>query len=329
MTLPNPINEITGSLYHYAPGYKILLSTFIAVSWYNATELLILIFCTFRRYRGLYFWSLLVSSCLGVTPYSLGFLFKFFSTYSPFLGVSLLTVGWWCMVTGQSMVLYSRLHLVVRDERLLRKVLIMIWVNFVVLHIPTTVLTYGSNARNVRSGEFVRGYNIMEKIQMTGFTVQELIISGLYIWETIRLLKLGWDENKRRIMHRLVGINVVMLLLDLILLALEYANQYAVQITLKGMFYSIKLKLEFAVLGKLVDVVSGERLPSQLVFEEPGVPLNPVGTSVASSSRLLDARPVHTPESTAQTVRQGVSSGKNLSLERISTWVERQRRNDS
>lgn len=226
------------------------------------------------------------------------------------------------MVTGQSLVLYSRLHLVVRDERLLKRVLAMIWVNFVVLHIPTTVLTYGSNV-HTQSRRFVHGYNIMEKIQMTGFTVQELIISGLYIFETIRLLKLGWDENKRRIMHRLVGINVVMLVMDLILLALEYANQYALQITLKGMIYSIKLKLEFAVLGKLVDVVCGPRQPSQLVFEEPGVPLHPVGTSIASSSHnLLDARPIHTPEPTAQ---PGVS-GKNSSLERISTWIERRPR---
>jgi hypothetical protein len=36
------------------------------------------------------------------------------------------TIGWWSMVTGQSIVLYSRLHLVVSNQRVLRRVLIMI-----------------------------------------------------------------------------------------------------------------------------------------------------------------------------------------------------------
>lgn len=44
-----------------------------ALAIYNALELLLLIFTSFRKYRGLYFWSLLVASA-GIIPYTIGFM---------------------------------------------------------------------------------------------------------------------------------------------------------------------------------------------------------------------------------------------------------------
>lgn len=164
------------------------------------------------------------------------------------------------MVTGQSLVLYSRLHLVLRDKNRLKHVLYMIFTSVIIFHLPTSILTYGSNVHNGMSHHFVTGYNIMEKIQMTGFTIQEAIISGLYLYETARLLRRANNrESHRRIQYQLFGINVLIILMDLILLGFEYASEYAVQITLKPAVYSLKLKLEFAVLGKLVDFIRTNR----------------------------------------------------------------------
>lgn len=68
------------------------------------------------------------------------------------------------MVTGQAFVLYSRLHLVVRNQRTLRIVLWMIIFNAFALHVPTIVFTYGSNSpdANAWTGDF----NVMERIQV-------------------------------------------------------------------------------------------------------------------------------------------------------------------
>ncbi|KNG86461.1 integral membrane protein [Aspergillus nomiae NRRL 13137] len=282
------LDGISGELAGTQYGLKATLLFFISISIYNVIELAILVLSTFRRWTGLYFWSLLLSGCLGVIPYSLGFMLKFFTHANSILSVTLLTIGWWTMVTGQSIVLYSRLHLVIRDERILRRVLCMIIANFFLLHVPTSVLTYGSNVPD-RSPLFVKGYNIMEKIQMTGFTLQEVIISGLYIWETTKLLRLGSSRQNRRIMRQLVGINVAILVMDLALLALEYASFYAIQITLKGVIYSIKLKLEFAVLGKLVDMVHGHRHPGTFGNDVQWYSLEYESspTAPASSSGLL------------------------------------------
>ncbi|EAW08140.1 uncharacterized protein ACLA_028650 [Aspergillus clavatus NRRL 1] len=253
-----PGDGITGGYTGNSLALKITIATLAGITWYNAIELIILVFVTFSRYSGSYFWSLLVSAVLGLIPYSIGFLLKFFQlTSQTWLCVTCLTVGWWCMVTGQSVVLYSRLHLVVRSPRILRRVLLLILVDAVLLHLPTTVLTYGSNlaASDAARAAYIRGYNVMEKIQMTGFCLQEFVISGLYIYETVRMLRLDPDRGKRKIMYQLVAINAIIILLDLGLLVVEYMNKYILETMLKGAIYSIKLKLEFAVLGKLVYLV--------------------------------------------------------------------------
>ncbi|KAK2737287.1 hypothetical protein FQN55_001213 [Onygenales sp. PD_40] len=236
-------------------GTQIAIATFLGIGWYNAIELCVLVFVAFNAYRGLYFWSLLLSAVAGVVPYSVGFLLKFFELMeSMWLSVVLLSAGWWVMVTGQSFVLYSRLHLVLRDQRILQRVLYMIIGNVFLLHLPTTILTFGSNSSAKDS--FVPAYNIMEKIQMTGFCLQEFIISTLYIWETIKMLKLSPEKGNRRIMYQLLSINLIFILMDLGLLAAAYANLYVYETTLKSTIYSIKLKLEFAVLGKLIHLVN-------------------------------------------------------------------------
>jgi hypothetical protein len=84
--------------------------------------------------------------------------------------------------------------------------------------------------------------------------VQELTISGLYIWKTIEFLKTAFG-NTRRILWQLFVINMIICLMDFSLLAIEYKNFYVWQQGLKVVTYSIKLKLEFAVLGELVDFI--------------------------------------------------------------------------
>lgn len=246
---------ITGGVTGDSEGMRMALAILLGISLYNAIELICLVFLTFHQYKGLYFWSLLVSALLGIIPYSLGFLFKLFQLAETWLSVTLLTVGWYAMVTGHSLVLYSRLHLVLMNQNILRLVLYMIIIDAIILHIPTTVLTYGSNDGGSPHA-FISGYNVMEKIQMTGFCIQEIIISSLYVHEAIKLWKLDPGRRDRKIIYQLLSISVFIIIMDLGLLAIEYANYYAIEVTLKGVIYSIKLKLEIAVLGNLKHLVS-------------------------------------------------------------------------
>jgi len=242
---------------------RIVIIFLSGLAMYNAVELIAMISLTFTRYRGLYYWSLLISS-IGIIPYSLGFFLKF-DNLAPgdlrWIAVVLLTVGWYPMITGQSVVLWSRLHLIVsgeRGDRILKWTKYMIIFNAFALHIPTTVLTFGSNG-DVNTKVFVRGYNVMEKIQMVGFFVQEIILSSIYIIETIKILRTSLQPNTKRTMYQLITINVVIIVMDLGLLGIECASLYILETLVKGVIYSIKLKLEFAILGKLVNFAIGQR----------------------------------------------------------------------
>ena len=61
------------------------------------------------------------------------------------------------MVVGQSIVLYSRLHLITLSPMTLRFVLWMIIINSTLMYIPTTALTYGANVHPYAPG-YVTGY---------------------------------------------------------------------------------------------------------------------------------------------------------------------------
>jgi len=58
-------------------------------------------------------------------------------------------------------------------------------------------------------------------------------------------------------MRQLVFINIVIIIMDTALLSIEYASLYLLETVAKGVCYSIKLKLEFAILSRLVKFVEG------------------------------------------------------------------------
>ena len=263
-------NGTTGKKIPEDQGTWMAIAAFTAVAWYNVAELNIQVFLTFKRHRGLYFWSLLISS-YGCVLHALGFLLKFFQlTTNDYLSVTIITIGWYCMVTGQAVVLYSRLHLVVREQRILRGILAMIIIDAICFHIPTTILTYGSNLPEPESHRFIHPFSIVEKTQMTAFCLQEFIISGVYVWSTIRLLKPVYHGRTRKVMTQLIWINLIIIGMDACLLAMEYSNIYEIEATLKAMVYSIKLKLEFAVLNQLMTLANSSVNNHQNLHIEDG-----------------------------------------------------------
>ena len=275
---------VAGSAIPTNRGNYMAIAAFTAVAWYNILELNISVFFTFKRHRGLYFWSLLISG-YGCVLHALGFLLKFFQlTNNNYVSVTIITIGWYAMVTGQAVVLYSRLHLVVREQKILRAVLAMIIVDAICFHIPSTVLTYGANTKPAyesRSNKYLSAFNVVEKLQMTAFCIQEFIISGVYVWSTIRLLRPVYHGRTRKVMMQLIEINLIIIAMDVVLLAMEYSNIYFIEATLKAMVYSIKLKLEFAVLNQLMTLANSSVNSNQVLHIEESDKANkpPAGRS--------------------------------------------------
>ncbi|PYI03260.1 integral membrane protein [Aspergillus sclerotiicarbonarius CBS 121057] len=233
---------------------KYVISAFAAITWYNAIELVVLCLTTFHRYQGCYFWSLLITSA-SLIPHCVGYLLFIFSFgISPYIPVSLIIPTWFCIITGHSLVLWSRLHLLLQEPKLLRGLLYMIILDCILFQVPTTVLLYGSLND---TPALARGYDIMERVQLVAFCVQEAILSGIYVWETIKMLRLRPERPRFVILTQLLVINILILILDVAVVAIEYAGYYALQVMFKPVAYSIKLKLEYAILGRLVKIARG------------------------------------------------------------------------
>jgi hypothetical protein len=242
-----------------ALSYVIIVFNSIAI--YNVIELTFIIWTTFKRHGGLYWWSFNVAT-YGIAIYSTGFiLMNELPYWQSWLYATCVAVGWPMMVTGQSMVLYSRLHLILLDRKILRAVLWMIIFNAIIGHVPTIVFIYGANVNN--PGPWITPYSIYEKVQVTIFFLQECIISALYISETIKTMKLQREirpsRSSQRLLKHLIFINILIIGFDITILGLEYASKYDVQTSFKAMAYAAKLKLEFSILNKLVEVTTAQK----------------------------------------------------------------------
>lgn len=97
-------------------------------------ETLATIFLSFKRWYGKYFYCLVVAA-FGCFCYQICvFLLVFQPSANAYGLLTALNVGWTCMVSGQSLLLWSRLHLVCRNSVILNGIKWMIIVDGVVFH---------------------------------------------------------------------------------------------------------------------------------------------------------------------------------------------------
>jgi hypothetical protein len=135
----------------------------------------------------------------------------------------------------------------------------MIIVDAIICHVPICVMVYGANSNNPTP--FLVPYSIYEKVQVTIFFIQELSISILYIFQTVKIMRPEGNirgNASRSILTHLIYVNVIIVVLDITILALEYSGLYDVQTVYKGLVYSVKLKIEFSILNRLVGLAQGK-----------------------------------------------------------------------
>lgn len=113
-----------------------------------------------------------------------------------------------------------------------------------------TVFFFGLNRGDAR---FARPAAIFDRIQSTGFCIQDFVICSIYIYEAVRsfriIITIRGRDGRNAIIH-LFCINTLVVILNVLLLLAEYKLHY-IQVSFKTVVYSIKLKLEFSVLNRL------------------------------------------------------------------------------
>ena len=126
----------------WKPGELQAASAFIGCVFYLVFDINICILRLFKRKKGVYFWSLFLGSW-GCLIDAIGVILKFLV---PVVGRAwpsytiLLLIGWSTYAPAQLFVLYSRLHLVNDNPKILRILLIMISSTLLTLVLPTWIV---------------------------------------------------------------------------------------------------------------------------------------------------------------------------------------------
>ncbi|KAH7397148.1 hypothetical protein BKA66DRAFT_508942 [Pyrenochaeta sp. MPI-SDFR-AT-0127] len=236
------------------------MAAFVGAAWYICVELNVRLWFSYLRKRGLYFWACFVGTQGVLTQPLLIVLADFGQIKNPYVAFTFIYLSWWMLVIPQSVVLYSRLHLIVSNPKHNRYVLYMIIFTTIFVSLPTVGL--GVAAQASRIPHILSANLIWDRVQVTIFFLQETIISILYIVETRRVLLnrsiLGQDDTTvRTVMRHLIYTNILVVFLDCSLLAMSYSPYFYVQAAFKPCVYGVKLRVEFSILNRLVSTLRG------------------------------------------------------------------------
>ena len=251
----------------------------------------------FKKKQGLYYWCLTLGTW-GCLVNAIAVVLKWFLPSSEHiwpLYTLFLVAGWTIYAPAQLLVLYSRLHLVNKNRRLQRWVLILIISISTILIVPTWVLDWQAfNPYNAHlSALYSPKEAIMDRCTQLGYTFIETIISGTYIVSLTKLLNLKSSVRQRRVMMDLIYVNVITVSLDVLTVVLVFLNQLGISHPVQTFSYIIKLKLEFIVLNQLMAVAArGLRKES---FAERRYHQGPLPNGKDSSGTTSDL-PIEVPD---------------------------------
>jgi hypothetical protein len=201
----------------------------------------------------------------------------------------LLTIDF-SMVTGFSIVLWSRLNIIIQDRRIRRGILAMILINAVIFHSALVALQFGLAAsKGSQRAPWLRILNPMERTQITMFTVQEIIISLFYIHATWKILHdriVHHREQTRKVLIMLFVVQTTVVMMDIVVITLDLSGWFTLKAIIHSWVYGIKLELEFVVLNQLVEIARAG-VPGLSTITDDSVPdTTQTGSTQSTSSPL-------------------------------------------
>ncbi|KAJ4370043.1 hypothetical protein N0V83_005807 [Neocucurbitaria cava] len=292
-----------------------IIAVFTALPIWMTFELTMWIFYNFTHYHGLYFWSVLACTW-GTTIHALGFVLKICVPQCNWILATVLAeIGWVGMVTGFSVVLYSRLGIII-GKGLHRKT----WLNFTLamivtdaflFHVPTIVFQFGVSNKPTHT-KYLPYMAPMERVQVMAFSVQETIISALYIYHTLKYLGSSFGKDTRKTITLLIWVQIVVVLCDVIVITLDYCEYFSLKAVLHSFVYAFKLQLEFVILND----VKAMAQKGSLALRSPNLKSDSGSPKSHSSSESSAAR--ITPGSPSQPNNEFITTHAVTAAERES-----------
>ncbi|KAL1795383.1 hypothetical protein ACET3X_007199 [Alternaria dauci] len=235
--------------------------TFGCLAIWSTLTLTIRLFTTLKKRSGVYFYSILVATW-GLTIRQVGNFIQRYAQRCPWqVGFTMQQIGWAGMITGFSMVLYSRLTVIMQSHKARRTLLGMIIFNGLVWHtVMTTVLAgkktmkSAGNASGTRAWQHVE--DRVEKIQVVTFALQDIILSYFYLRAAYQYLKGRFTKSSktRSVMCLLLLVQLVAISIDAAIVYMDCAGYLQLKFIVFSFAYAVKLELEFVALNQLVEL---------------------------------------------------------------------------
>lgn len=191
------------------------------------------------------------------------------------------TFGLIAILTGFSMVLYSRLHLLTQNHRFMRGILIMISIVSILGLTPVVtemiVLCTGDLSLGLRLSDIASYVQII-------FAVQECVLSSLYIYffwgyinDVPERVKDKLQKEVKATFCLLVMAYCWILMSNVLIYVLDFKKIFLARDLCFNPVYAIKLEIEFFVLNRLVRISQLKRD----VLSNPSLTLSTPGTQLS------------------------------------------------
>jgi hypothetical protein len=252
--------------------------------------------------------SILVVS-LGIIVETVSFILHIFilSIQSPAY-FTIDTVGLIAVLTGFSMVLYSRLHLLTQNHRFMRGILIMISIVSILGLTPAVTEMIVLSTGNLSLG--LQLSDIASYVQII-FAVQECVLSSLYIYffwgytnDVPERIKAKIQKEVKATFCLLVMAYGWIIMSNVLIYVLDFKKIFLARDLCFNPVYAIKIEIEFFVLNRLVSISQLKRD----ALSNPSLTISTPGTQLAQSAE---------PTSTMMNVSAALESqtGPNVEIE--------------
>src|ERR1700760_1461663 len=192
-------------------GHELLAAGFIGMGIIVGLESLFCITTRFKRWRGLYFWSMVMAT-LGALTFSISNIFALWVPI-PALVLAFQVPAWFTFGIFQFLILYSRLHLLSASQRLLRIVL------FAIIFESCTVLLPMSLSRIVTlldsSPRTVHILRIWWIVAPVIYALLEVALSITYIVHVRKVWHQNADPDDKRALRSLIYMCIFLIVSDI------------------------------------------------------------------------------------------------------------------
>jgi hypothetical protein len=204
----------------------VIIGAFVAMGFLCTFELIPIIWTTFKRRSGLYFWGIVVAT-VGSFLFNLGttiYIFNLSNGTPLMLGLTtaVSTLGYLIYIPAEFAILYSRLHLLAASQRTLFWVIILAMTEYTLVTIPNAILSIGASTTSSKS--FSVSYGYFQRIEIVVYMATEIIFSIIYIRHTLQMWATGSKPKAKKILKLCLCANAIVILLDIVTVVFEFTG---------------------------------------------------------------------------------------------------------